>query len=228
MADSSNKPPQPNKTQQPESSRITRKATFSSQLSKVFRYPYHPTDKRGTRKGSQTLGHFKRNIIPKIRALHEKGAYGDKPLEIVLKEKKKEFIAYRTQTRRKERLPTAEKDATVAHYIAQLMAFVNEHNIKINYESLKEMFDEIEQKYTDPYICIKYKKAVLKHFIGKKKNRTNTLLNDPLTGSELSVLIERSKTCPEHHHSPNKIESASAAVNKSNKPASNNKPTTTE
>jgi len=200
-----------------------RKISFST-TRRIRKFTLHSNERKGTYKGSQTLGQFKRVIEPQIRKLHEKGAYGDKSLETVLKEKKKEFIESRTLTRRKGRIPTVEKDAAVAHYIAQLMAFVNENNIKINYESLTEMFDNIEERYTDAYICIKYKKAVLKHFIGKKADRSNTLLNDPLTHSDLAALIERSKTCPEHHHSLNKIESASAAVNKSNKPASNNKP----
>lgn len=207
------------------SQKPSRKISFNT-TRRIHRFTLHSNERKGTVKGSQTLRQFKREIEPQIRKLHEKGAYSDKPLEAVLKEKKKEFIAFRTRTRRKGRLPTVEKDATVAHYIAQLMAFVNEHNIKINNDSLNEMFDNIEEQYSDPYICIKYKKAVLKYFIGKKKDRSNTLLNDPLTDVNLADLIERSKTCPEHHHSLNKIESASAAVNKSNKPAHNNKPDT--
>lgn len=196
-----------------------RKITFSNKHT-IRKYTIPLGEPRGTRKGSQTLGHFKRVIAPQIRKLYEKGAYGDKPINDVLKEQKKKFIDFRSRTRRKERLLTTDKDATVAHYIAQLMEHLNKHNYSLNYTTINEIFDGIEETYTDPYICVKYKKAVLKYILGHKKDHSNTLLNAPLKGTELSTLIQRSKTCPEHH----KIESA-ASANTSNKP-SNNKPKT--
>ena len=197
-----------------------RKISFSK-TRRVHRFTLNKNELKGTVKGSQTLRQFTRIYEPQIRKLHEKGAYGNMTLNNVLKAKKKEFREFRTHTRRKERLPTVEKDAAVAHYIAQLMEHINEYNIDINFKSLTEIFDNIEKTYTDPYICTKYKKAVLRHYIGRKHDRSNTLLEPVLTTSEHAVLLKRSQVCPEHH----KIESP-ASASKSNEPASNNKPNT--
>ena len=201
-----------------------RKISFST-TRRVHKFTLHANERKGTVKGSQTLRQFKHIIEPQIRKHHEKGAYGDKSLANVLKAKKKEFRDSRTRTRRKGRLLTVEKDGTVAHYMAQLVKYINDNNIQITHTTLTEIFDNIEEKYTDPYICTKYKKAVLKYFIGRKKDRSNSLLNTELTTSQLADLIERSKVCPEHHKQEHhKIESP-ASMSKSNKP-SNNKPNT--
>jgi hypothetical protein len=188
---------------------------------KIRKYTLHNDEKKGTHKGSQTFRYFERVIVPQIIQLHKNGEYGDIPLTKIIKEKKKEFIQYRTQTRRKERILSTDKDANVAHFMGRLIAYLNDNNIKINNVSLNEIFNRIEAENKDPYLCIQCKKAVLKYFVGRKKNGSNTLLEPPLTISEHAALIERSQICPEHHLFANKIESA-AATNTRNKPA--NKP----